>query len=154
MRDLIVSVPDHCLSFYSERKQSPEKVNGPADEIMVLFILRKLILQTSMRSHPVGLVVWFLVGSFVYHHTSCVWTAKVLARLCGCAGSSEPSLVAYVISTIISWAGSNDVETLSFSIQKLFLLRFRMNCLKIEAKKWTGKYLIIPFFFLPKNIIM
>ena len=27
----------------------------PAHEIMVLFVLRKLILQTRMRSHPVGL---------------------------------------------------------------------------------------------------
>ena len=29
------------------------------DEIMVLFVLRKLILQTRMRSHPVGLDVRF-----------------------------------------------------------------------------------------------
>ena len=53
----------------------------------------------------VGLAVWFLVGHFVYFHTSCVWTAKALARLHRCAGLSEPLLVAYVISTIISWAG-------------------------------------------------
>ena len=53
-----------------------------------------------------GLNVWFLVRPFVYFHTSCVRTAKALARLCGCPGSPEPSLVAYVISTIISWAGS------------------------------------------------
>ena len=33
----------------------------PAHEIMALFVLRKLILQTHMRSHPVGLDVWFLV---------------------------------------------------------------------------------------------
>ena len=72
---------------------------------MVLFVLRKLILQTRMRSHPMGLDVWFLVGPFVYFHTWCVLTAKALARLRGCAGSPEPSLVAYV-STIISWAGS------------------------------------------------
>ena len=39
-------------------------------------------------------------------HTSCVRTAKALARLRGCAGSPPPSLIAYVISTIISWAGS------------------------------------------------
>ena len=39
----------------------------------------------------------------------CVRTAKALVRLCGCAGSPEPSLVAYVISTIISWAGSNHI---------------------------------------------
>ena len=33
-------------------------------------------------------------------------TAKALARLCGCAGSPEPLLVAYVISTIISFSVS------------------------------------------------
>ena len=73
---------------------------------MVLFDVFKLIFQTCMRSHPVGLDVWFFVGLFVYFHTSCVRTAKALARLRGCVGSPEPSLVAYVISTIISWAGS------------------------------------------------
>ena len=84
---------------------------------MVLFVLRKLILQTRMRGHPVWLDVWFLVGSFVYIHTSCVRTAKALARLRACAGSPEPSLVAYVISTMISWADSianfNDEHTIS-----------------------------------------
>ena len=74
----------------------------PAYEIMALFVLRKLILQTHMRSHQVGLGVWFLVGPFVYFHTLCVRTAKALARLRGCAGLPEPSLVAYVISTM-SW---------------------------------------------------
>ena len=78
----------------------------PSHEIMALFVLRKLILQTRMRSHPVGLDVWILVRPFVYFHTSCVQTAKALVRLHGGAGSPEPSLVAYVISTIISWAGS------------------------------------------------
>ena len=81
--------------------------NQPAHEIVVLFVFRKLMLQTPMRSHPVGLDVWFLVWPFVYFHTPCVRTTKALARLCGCAGSSEPSLVVYVLNTIISWAGSN-----------------------------------------------
>ena len=31
--------------------------NEPSHEIMVHFVLRKLILQTHMRSHPVGLDV-------------------------------------------------------------------------------------------------
>ena len=44
---------------------------------------------------------------YIYFHTPCVRTVKALARLRGCAGSPEPSLVAYVINTIISWAGSN-----------------------------------------------
>ena len=71
---------------------------------MVLFFLRKLILQTCMHSHPVGLDVLFFVKHFVYFHTSCLRTVKALARLRACAGSPEPSLVAYVISSIISWA--------------------------------------------------
>ena len=76
---------------------------------MALFVLRKLILQTRMRSHPVGLDVWFLVGPFVYFHTSCVRTAKALVRLRGCAGSPEPLLVAYVIRNhnLMSWLISN-----------------------------------------------
>ena len=57
--------------------------------------------------HPPKLDIWFLVGPFVHYHTSCVQTAKALARLDGCAGSPEPLLVTSVISTIISWAGSN-----------------------------------------------
>ena len=78
----------------------------PCHEIMVLFVLRKLMFQTCMGSRPMGLDIWFLVGPFAYFHNSCARTAKALARLRGCAGSPEPSPVAYVISTIISWAGS------------------------------------------------
>ena len=83
-----------------------ENTIEPFHEIMALFVLRKLILQTRMHSHPVGLDVWFLVGPIVDFHTSCVRTAKVLVSLRGCPGSPEPSLVTYVISTITSWAGS------------------------------------------------
>ena len=72
---------------------------------MVLFDLRKLILQTGMRSHPVRLDVWFLVGPIIYFHTLWVRTAKGLASLCGCAGSPEPSLDACVIKyhNLMSW---------------------------------------------------
>ena len=73
---------------------------------MALFVLRTHILQTRMRSHPVELHVCFLVGLFVYFNTLYVRTAKALARLRRCTGSPEPSLFAYLISTIISWAGS------------------------------------------------
>ena len=78
----------------------------PCHEIMVRFVLRNLIFQRCMRSLPEGLDVRILVGPFVYYHTLCVRTAKALARLPGCADSPEPSLVAYVINTIISRAGS------------------------------------------------
>ena len=60
-----------------------------------LFVLHKLILQKRMCSHPVRLGVWYLVRPFVYFHTSWVWTALALVRLCGCTGSPEPSLVAW-----------------------------------------------------------
>ena len=64
------------------------------------------ILRMRMRSHPVGLDDLCFVLPFVCSHTSCVRTAKALARLRGRAVSPEPSLVAYVISTIISWVGT------------------------------------------------
>ena len=83
-----------------------QSISESCHEIMVIFVLCKLILKTCMHSHPVRLDVWFLVRPFVYFHTLCVRTAKALARLREYAGSPEPSLVAYVIRTIISWAGS------------------------------------------------
>ena len=110
----------------------------PSHEIIVLFVLRKLILQTRMRSDSVGLDVWLLVGLFIYFHTSCVQTAKGLARLRRCPSSPEPSLVAYVISTKISWAGSFlieqiHVEALSISCDEkncspVFMLNFIHLC--------------------------
>ena len=105
----------------------------PCHEIMVLFILHKFILQTCMRSHPVGLDVRFVVGPFVYFHTLCVRTVKALARLRGCAGSPEPSLVAYVISTIISWAGSNVFQIMKSRKYRVLMLvscpgYIRLNC--------------------------
>ena len=60
--------------------------------------------QVSDRC-PLG---YLLVGPFIYFHiSSCVRTAKALVRLRGYAGSPEPSLVACVISIIISGADSN-----------------------------------------------
>ena len=81
--------------------------NEPAHEIMAFFVLRKLILQMCMRSHPEELDVWFLVGPFVTFHTSCVWTVKALARLCRCAGLPELRRSPMWLSTKISCAGSN-----------------------------------------------
>ena len=59
------------------------QINEPTHEIMALIALRKLNLQTRMRSNPLGLHVWFLVRPFVYFHTLCVRTAKAQARLRG-----------------------------------------------------------------------
>ena len=54
----------------------------PSHEIMVFFIFRKIILQTRMHSHPIGLDVWFFVGPFVYFHTLWVWEQRRLWRDC------------------------------------------------------------------------
>ena len=101
----------------------------PADEIMGLFVLRKLILQTHMRSHPVGLDVRFLVGPFIYFHTPCVRTAKALARLRRCAGWPEASLVAYVIKyhNFMSWLKSDFVCTIK-SLSPKSGLKFFTYC--------------------------
>ena len=72
----------------------------PCHEIMVLFVLRKLILQTLMRSHPVGLHV---------REQQRLWP--------------EPSLVAYVISTIISWAGSFSQKVTFSNASRILTIR-------------------------------
>ena len=66
---------------------------------MALFVIRKLILQTRMRSHRVGLDVWFFLSD-----PSSISIPYVCEQ-------RRPWRDAYVISTIISWAGSNDVPT-------------------------------------------
>ena len=74
---------------------------------MALFLLRKLNLQTGILSHPSTARCLIFCRTLCLFHTLCVRTAKALARLRGCTGSPEPSLIAYVIRTMISWAGSN-----------------------------------------------
>ena len=55
-RSAISCVSEVIIMMHSTKR------NEPCHEIMVLFALRKLIIQTRMRSHPVGLDVSFLVG--------------------------------------------------------------------------------------------
>ena len=59
-----------------------------------------------MSSPPVGLQKCFFAWSFLQVSTKCLQTATALARLRLCAGSPEPLLVACVISTLFSCAGS------------------------------------------------
>ena len=62
-----------------------------------------------MPSHSEGLGIWVSVWRFLLTHCLYERAAKVLARLRGCAGSPEPSLLAYVISTKFAWRGPNDL---------------------------------------------
>ena len=108
----------------------------PCHEIMALFVLGKFILQMLMHNHPVGLDVWFLVGLFIYFHPSCVRTAKALARLRRCTGLPQPSLVAYVVSTIISWAGSNILQNILCQI--LRTCHFTCSCTLLFGRASTS----------------
>ena len=51
------------LTLTTKKSEFKTFTNEPSHEIMALFILRKLILQTRMRSHPVGLDVWLAPSS-------------------------------------------------------------------------------------------
>ena len=114
----------HIPDFMGIKLHKKKKQYEPTHEIMELITLRKLNLQTRMRSNLLALHVWFLVRPFVYFHTLCVRTAKALARLCGCAVSPEPSLFAYTISTLISWA---ELSLFAYAISTLI--------------SWAGSYL-------------
>ena len=59
------------------------------------------------RGQGFGCLVWrFLLTHCLYERA-----AEVLARLRGCAGSPEPSLLAYAISTKFAWRGPYMVES-------------------------------------------
>ena len=97
----------NCLPSHSRPvTQALQRCKGANEPVHEIIVLHKLILQTSMRSHPMGLDVWFLVRPFVYFHNSCEWTAK--------------ALVANMISTIISWAGSNYFTVQDRDVTKSF----------------------------------
>ena len=95
-------------------------INKPCCGIMALFVLRNLVLQARMRNHPMAARCLLfgrtlcLIPCFVSAGSECSGeTARMrmlawafVSRLRGCACSPEPSLVGYVISAIISWAGS------------------------------------------------
>ena len=98
---------------------------------MALFELRKLLLQTRMRSHPVGLDVWFLVGPFVYFHTSCMRTAKPLARLRGCSGETARM-------RRLAWAFAGRLCDKYHNLMSWLILSFRY-CL------WAGKMELLTY---------
>ena len=68
----ILDIFQFCIFSWAKTNQHTKWVwywsnrDEPCHEIMVLFVLRKLILQARMCSHPMGLDVWFLVGPFIY----------------------------------------------------------------------------------------
>ena len=58
-----------------------------------------------MPRHSEGPGIWLSVWRFLLTHCFYERAVKVLARLRGCAGSPEPLLLAYAISTKFAWRG-------------------------------------------------
>ena len=118
-------------------------INKPCRGIMALFVLRNLVLQARMRSHPMaarGLLfgrTLCLIPCFICAGSECSGeTARMrmlawafASRLRGWACSPEPSLVGYVISAIILWAGS--------VIQRsdVVFARTGLRCLRFETAR-------------------
>ena len=95
------------------------------------FLPRKLILQTCMISHPVGLDVWFFVVPFVYFLTSYVWTAKAVARL-----RKDHNLM----SCLISYCYKYILFCLIFMLEHCCLSR-----LSVHESQWTFSILFFLF---------
>ena len=64
-----------------------------------------------MPSHSEDSGIWLSVWRFLFTHCLHERAAEVLARLRGCAGSPEPSLLACAISNKFAWRGPNINET-------------------------------------------
>ena len=97
---------DDINRFCHDEVQIDFKVFEPTHEKTELSDVQFEILQMRMHSLWKGSDVRLFAWSFLHIPMLYEWTAKALARLRKCAGSPEPSLVTYVISTFFIWAGS------------------------------------------------
>ena len=105
---------------------------------MALFVLRKLILQMLMPSHLVGLDLWFLVGPFVYFHTSCLRTAKALARLHECSDKCSSSFI-----KLNRWEYKKNHSDLIESMQVLLIVHYLCTKQKkniLWKLKWASSW--------------
>ena len=110
----------------------------------ILHVCEQRMLWRDMRSHPVRLDVWFLSDPsslFILH----VCEQRRLWRDCAVAlARLSLLLIAYVVNTIISWAGSNGNEGLLFAISDFFFW-FPMGL----SNHGTERYIIT--LFVQKN---
>ena len=70
------------------------RIPGPRQANLCLRAFRHDKFQLRMPSHSEGPGIWLSVWRFLLIHCLYARAAKVLARLRGCAGSPEPSLLA------------------------------------------------------------
>ena len=82
-----------------------------------------------MPSHSEGPGIWLSVWRFLLTHCLYERAGKVLARLCGSAGTPEPLLLAYAIGTKFAWRGPFEPTVFGISDQ----VRLKLTCSATEA---------------------
>ena len=92
-----------------------------------------------MPNHSEGPGIWLSVWRFLLTHCLYVRAAKVLARLRGCTGSPEPSLLAQAISTKFAWRGPIMINR----ILHLCSCFIEFNKLVWEIIRWSENYRIL-----------
>ena len=101
-----------------------------------------------MPSHSEEPGIWLSVWRFLLTHCLYERAAKVLARPRGCAGSPEPSLLAYAISTKFAWRGPITAIFLVSEFSGFFSGIFSSSNIKTWQKKRTKDVL-----FLYQNLV-
>ena len=97
-----------ALFLKSQTQYEPRQAN------LCLRAFRHDKFQLRMPSHSEGPGIWLSVWRFLLTHCLYERAAEVLARLRGCAGSPEPSLLAEAISTKFAWRGPYDIKNINY----------------------------------------
>ena len=98
----------------------------------------KVLPQSSLRRHLIGLAARRLAGRSLKASSTCLRAAKAVARLCICTGSPEPLPLAYAFSTIYSWTGLNIINKGSLGYQVYLDRLIQWKRLIQVEKSWTS----------------
>ena len=123
-----LSLNEYCCKIL--QNGTPEMIWAISYEIMVLFVLRKLILQTCMCSHPVGLDVW-LFG----------WTLRLLPYFM-CA-NSEGSGLAWAFAGRLCDKYLNLMSWLIYVTQQFEQYSFRTEYKSAASITWYPATVLI-----------
>ena len=78
---------------------------GKQSEFRHFAIISKALLFLNSQPLSGAILPKIKTCTFIYIPSMCMWAFKALVIFRWCAGSSEPSLLAYTIGTITSWTG-------------------------------------------------
>ena len=110
--DILQHNQDHVRGHIFKNEFDMYFLAGPCKNSTYCMYL--VILLTAIHSYPVCIKIKFWVYIWVYSYTLCLQAEKVQVRLCTCAFSPEPSLLASAISTEICRDVSLDLYFLVF----------------------------------------